>query len=1073
MSAIRNQAILASAGSGKTFQLAHRYLRLLAYDVPPDRIVALTFARKAAGEIADSVMRFLREAAEDPEKARVTAQRIGRPDMKPSDFLRMLRGVVDRLHRLHIGTLDGFTLGVVRAFPMELGIGADPAIEADKGEPEGVCAEVLERLFRPPARGEHSLRNAFRMATFGDEQKQIERHFQDRIKEGLTLYQRLPDERAWGERSSIWPDGSMSGKDEDLDAIAAQTAFVGLKLDSRLIKGVNQFLAAALGHDVSRRFDAKPFESRFVLAALEQIANKVSGELEFSYNKKVVCFSVEQSAWVRRLIRSVLRIEVERALEKTRGLHALLAAYEGVYDKEVRRRGRLTFRDAQLLLTPANSACANAALSSRADARLFIDFRLDCRLDHWLLDEFQDTSDIQWDAIRNLADEIMQDATGSRSFFFVGDVKQAIHGWRGGNARLFGRILKKYGPAIEQSPLNESFRSCGVVIEAVNRSFQDLPSAIPDDAREYWQGVWQEHRSAGSVANEPGCVMHVEPILDSDKASQPGMDTARQKLAARLVREIDPIRRGWTMAVLMPSNDDASRMTDMLRSECPEIPISLEGRGNIADNPVVNVLLSLAQLAAHSGDTLALRHVQMSPLCSRFCGAGSGPAAVSGSLLRDIQACGFQAFVRHWGAELGVTDAFGLKRLHDMAEAAAIFDASGSRDVDEFIRFIGGYELRESSSARAVRVMTIHQAKGLGFDVVILPRLQNIGRRPDMTRAYGDALLAGPDPDGPGAQWVLRMPPRVLAEADPVLQALRRASDARACFESLCLLYVAMTRARRGLYVITSATAEAYSHASFLRERLCDQAGSEVEWNGMRARALYMNGDPDWYKTGALRQAAGPAPAPETCGRLADRPGVRRRLARLEPSAGADMEMPAGRLFMAESQKVLCFGSAIHAMLEKVEWSGDADVDAIIREWLLTAQCAGDVKRDAGIQFRNVLQAKEARAALARPETKVELWREKRFEVIIPVGDRQTWVTGIFDRATVLRDAQGRAVSADILDYKSDRIDDDGQLAGAVERHAPQMRIYKQALAQLTGLAPESIVVRILFTRSGRVRAVG
>jgi ATP-dependent helicase/nuclease subunit A len=78
------------------------------------------------------------------------------------------------------------------------------------------------------------------------------------------------------------------------------------------------------------------------------------------------------------------------------------------------------------------------------EARLYIDYRLDCKLDHWLLDEFQDTSDLQWEVLRNLADEILQDASGQRSFFYVGDVKQAIYGWRGGNARLFGKILEQY-----------------------------------------------------------------------------------------------------------------------------------------------------------------------------------------------------------------------------------------------------------------------------------------------------------------------------------------------------------------------------------------------------------------------------------------------------------------------------------------------------------------------------------------------------------------------------------------------------------------------------------------------------
>ncbi|MGQ9661045.1 MAG: UvrD-helicase domain-containing protein, partial [Kiritimatiellia bacterium] len=74
---IGHLAISASAGSGKTFRLAHRYLRLLAEGVPPDRIIALTFSRKAAGEMFDSVVNYLQKAAACDTAALQTAARIG------------------------------------------------------------------------------------------------------------------------------------------------------------------------------------------------------------------------------------------------------------------------------------------------------------------------------------------------------------------------------------------------------------------------------------------------------------------------------------------------------------------------------------------------------------------------------------------------------------------------------------------------------------------------------------------------------------------------------------------------------------------------------------------------------------------------------------------------------------------------------------------------------------------------------------------------------------------------------------------------------------------------------------
>lgn len=120
----------------------------------------------------------------------------------------------------------------------------------------------------------------------------------------------------------------------------------------------------------------------------------------------------------------------------------MLRGYEHSYDAAVRRAGRLTFADVLRRLLPGGGA---PRLSSHPDdetqeARLMIDWRLDARYDHWLLDEFQDTSAEQWSVLRNLIDEAVQDPEGRRSLFYVGDVKQAIFAWRGETPCCFGRF---------------------------------------------------------------------------------------------------------------------------------------------------------------------------------------------------------------------------------------------------------------------------------------------------------------------------------------------------------------------------------------------------------------------------------------------------------------------------------------------------------------------------------------------------------------------------------------------------------------------------------------------------------
>jgi ATP-dependent exoDNAse (exonuclease V) beta subunit len=129
MMALRHEMILASAGSGKTYALTNRFVRLLAHGAAPERIVALTFTRKAAGEFFDEILKKLASAATDAKKAEKLAAEIGAPTLGSADFLRLLRVVVTAMPRLNLGTLDGFFTRVVQNFPLELGLDGEDRID--------------------------------------------------------------------------------------------------------------------------------------------------------------------------------------------------------------------------------------------------------------------------------------------------------------------------------------------------------------------------------------------------------------------------------------------------------------------------------------------------------------------------------------------------------------------------------------------------------------------------------------------------------------------------------------------------------------------------------------------------------------------------------------------------------------------------------------------------------------------------------------------------------------------------------------------------------------------------------
>lgn len=114
--------IRASAGTGKTYQLASRFLRLLAADVPPETILAATFTRKAAGEILERILLMLARAATDDRHRAELAKSIETPDLTAKRCRELLGRLTRRLHRLQVGTLDSFFAKLASSFSLELGL---------------------------------------------------------------------------------------------------------------------------------------------------------------------------------------------------------------------------------------------------------------------------------------------------------------------------------------------------------------------------------------------------------------------------------------------------------------------------------------------------------------------------------------------------------------------------------------------------------------------------------------------------------------------------------------------------------------------------------------------------------------------------------------------------------------------------------------------------------------------------------------------------------------------------------------------------------------------------------------
>src|SRR5580692_9053272 len=221
MSFPRHVMMLASAGSGKTYALTNRFVALLARGAQPERIVALTFTRKAAGEFFDEILNKLAAAARDTGRARELAKEIGQPQLGTGDFLKMLRAVAEAMHRLRLGTLDGFFARIARAFPLELGL----AGEFEILQPHSARLErqrVLRRMFTQAGgldAAQKEFIEAFKRATFGAEEKRLGALLDTFLDKHQEIFLAAPDKKLWGNPARIWPGGNpwlvSGGKPDD------------------------------------------------------------------------------------------------------------------------------------------------------------------------------------------------------------------------------------------------------------------------------------------------------------------------------------------------------------------------------------------------------------------------------------------------------------------------------------------------------------------------------------------------------------------------------------------------------------------------------------------------------------------------------------------------------------------------------------------------------------------------------------------------------------------------------------------------------------------------------------------
>jgi ATP-dependent exoDNAse (exonuclease V) beta subunit len=840
----RSCIVQAPAGSGKTGLLIQRFLTLLATVEAPEEILAITFTRKAAGEMRERVLEALRAAPGEEPAAEHDARtwRLARAALARERELGWeLRA---NPARLRIQTIDSLCNALARQMPVLSRFGAPPATLEDS-----------DTLYREAARATLALLESD--ARFGPDVERLLLHLDNRVAVAEELLVTMLRRRDHWLRHLPSPDAPLPRE-------ALERALANLRADfmARAAELAPAAQAGALAQ--AARFAAAHLPGGSVSpirACLGLRALPGAGELEPWLGLAELLLTREGN-WRRKLdvrqgfpAQSSARDRAGRDILKSakEGAEALL---DGLAPEEAFRAALARLRllpgaeytEAQwealgafARLLPVAAAQLKLVFQARGradftevaqaavqalgsdDAPTDLALALDYRVRHLLVDEFQDTSLSQFELLRRLTAG-WQPGDG-RTLFCVGDPMQSIYRFREAEVALFLQAWHRGigGVALEPLRLATNFRSAAGIVEWVNAAF---PRVMPA----------REDMAAGAVPYAPFAPAH--PAGEGQAVSVHALfDEDREAEAARVVQLVQEARAadpGQTVAILVRSRAHLSAIAPALRRAGLAVrAIEIEKLGA---RPAVQDLLSLARALSHPADRLAWLALLRAPWCGLTLAdleaLAGGDERTVWELMQDPgRVAGLSADGR--GRLQRVREVLGAALddrrrglLRDQVEGtwlalggpAGVDDETGLDDAAVFLDYLEEMEaggdiadpgaLQEGLDALFARpdvhageqlqVMTIHKAKGLEFDTVIVPGLGYPPRREDPQLLK---WMERPRPDGK-ADLVLAPVKERGAEDDPIYRLLAALDAEKDGHEQARLLYVAATRARRRLHLL-------------------------------------------------------------------------------------------------------------------------------------------------------------------------------------------------------------------------------------------------------------------------------
>lgn len=724
-------ALKASAGSGKTFALSVRYIALVLRGENINEIIALTFTKKAANEMKERIITTFLDLQNKKDELEKLCKELS---LNQDEVIKRRDEKLDRFlqSELKIYTFDAFFSGILKKFSQNLGLSPDYSVQDS-------LQDLAWKKFVKEASKDQKLLSELALMMIISSQKEAS-FLQTLAKFYESFGGELKDSGA------SYPDDSK--------VRAAQ-------------KEINEHIALQNGASDAAK---KTFNEQNLF---ELFKNKVFERESLNYRTFSKIYTSELDELFVKLKEAAKEYILEVERYRLSGFSKLLNVYKYSNLELNKEINALSFADINKLVFKL--------LVENFDKDVLY-FRLDGRINHLLIDEFQDTNVIQYEIILPIITEIVsgEGQNGLGSFFYVGDTKQSIYKFRGGKKELFDKLGEKFEQILVEN-LPSNYRSLKALVKFNNAVFEEIYHRY---------GLSFEPQKPAKKDKELSYKVSGEcPYFEAEEDDYGYLRVlSDEDIAGAVVSQVKELLAAGVNAsditVLCWKNSDISLISEVLSSE--GIKSVNEGTLELKRTPFVAAIIEYAKFCLF-GEEIYEKNVKAL--------VNTNPKKLK---IKAEDSATKSLFYLAKNLYINMADV-DILRLFELS--------SGYKNLSDFIFNLENFSSKISpKNADGVKIMTVHKSKGLEFAHVIVCDMMSKGRGDDSNfiTEYNEK-----------GEWIVKSRISGRENFDPeyagVLEQMRELEKQ----ENINKIYVAFTRATKSLIIIKQAAPSGNSPSFF------------------------------------------------------------------------------------------------------------------------------------------------------------------------------------------------------------------------------------------------------------------